>query len=163
MAPRPVPSGLLESDRAISGPFTGGLICANPAPPGLRAAAGIFAGGSRPEKHAERGLQCESSLAGVRFDECVLRLGVYERDAGRAISRRTILPQHTTFDLSFGKSFREKYSVSVNSAECGESPRAAGQQLDVRRIPLQRSAADLRRVAISVSLLGGRLRKVWRG
>jgi outer membrane receptor protein involved in Fe transport len=24
------------------------------------------------------------------------------------------LPQHTTFDLSFGKSFGEKYSISVN-------------------------------------------------
>ncbi len=82
----------------------------------MRAAPGIFAGGPRSEKHVELGCQCKSSLAGVRFDECVLRLGIHQRDPD-AQYPGDYLPQHTTFDISLGKSFgeSEKYRLSLTA------------------------------------------------
>ena len=69
-------------------PITGGLIC----PPNnsdcpLLYTTWIVACGPRSEKYVERGIQRHSSLAFLRFDECVLRLGVHERNSGHAISR----------------------------------------------------------------------------
>ena len=69
-------------------PITGGLIC--PAPVSADCPLAIPPGYS-PVDHDQRNTlnyrrQCKSSLAGVRFDECVLRLGIHERESGRAIS-----------------------------------------------------------------------------
>ncbi len=68
-------------------PITGGLICP-PADANMLAvsAAGIWPGRPRSEKHSEPGLHCHSSLASVRFDERVLRLGIPQRVSQRAIS-----------------------------------------------------------------------------
>ena len=76
-------------------PITGGLIC----PPvdanmPILSAAWICTGRPRSEKHVELGFQCKSSLADVRFDECVLRLGIPQRDSGRAISRELSAAAH---------------------------------------------------------------------
>src|SRR5271168_3564655 len=56
--------------------------------------AWTFAGRPRSEEHLEPGFQCNSALAVVRFDECVLRLWVHERNSGRAISRSVLAGTH---------------------------------------------------------------------
>ena len=94
LAPRAGPPGLLESDRTGHRAFHRRLDLPYSRAGGMRAAPGIVAGGPRSEKHVEPGRQCDSSLAGVRFDECVLRLGIHERDAGRAISGELSAPAH---------------------------------------------------------------------
>ncbi len=109
-------------------PITGGLIC----PPAMtvmpaRIPPGYSTGRPRSAKHVERGFQCESSVAGVRFDQCVLRLGLHQRDSTRAPYPGNYLPGHTTFDISLGKSFRETLLGFAHRAECGESPRRTRQ------------------------------------
>src|SRR5580658_6880179 len=49
--------------------------------------AGVFTGGPRPAKYFERRIQCDAALAVVCFDERLLRIGVHQRDARRAVSR----------------------------------------------------------------------------
>ena len=97
-------------------PFTGGLICPAPVNPILPSAttARILTGGPRPEKHAQRRLQRHSSLAVVRLHQCVLRLRLHQRHASDPYPGN-YLPQHTTFDISLGKTFAEKYTVSFTA------------------------------------------------
>ena len=109
-----VHAGLLESDRAghrahhrrLDLPRSrGSPACPVAVPPGYS-----------PVDHDQRntlnvGVNAHSSLAGVRLDECVLRLGIHQRDAGRAISGQLSAAAH---DVRYflGKSFGEgeKYS-----------------------------------------------------
>ncbi len=60
------------------------------------------------------GFNANSSLALLRLNECLLRLGLHERDANAQFPG-PYLPGHTTFDISMGKSFGEKYSVSLTA------------------------------------------------
>jgi len=103
---------------------------------------GIFSGGPRSEKHVVLGFNATSSLASVRFGECVLRLGLHQRDSRRTISRN-YLPEHTTFDLSFGKSFAEKYSVSVNMLNVANRRVELDNSLTFGGFHLERSACNL--------------------
>jgi hypothetical protein len=48
----------------------------------------------------------------------VLRFWIYKWNARCAISGR-LFPEHTTFDVALGKSFREKYSIAVNALDVG--------------------------------------------
>ena len=136
-------------------PITGGLICPSPVrrlP--TRYTAGIFTGRPRSEKHVELRFQCNSSLADATLRPmCTTargsRTGI--TDSKRAISR-ALSARHTTFDLSLGKTFARNTRFR-NRAECGQPPRGAGQQSDVWRISLERSAANLRGVSLPVSIL----------
>ena len=65
------------------------------------------------------------------------------------------LPQHTTFDLSVGKSFREKYSVSLTALNVANRRVLLDNSLTFGGFHYQRPAANLRRVPLPVSLLGG--------
>ena len=53
----------------------------------------------------------------LRFDQRLLRLGLHQRVVRNAAAQYpgAYLPSHTTFDLSVGKTFGEKYTVSVNA------------------------------------------------
>ena len=116
LAPRSGPPGLLESDRTGLGALHRRLDLPYSRAGRMRAAAGIFAGGPRSEKHVELRRQCKSSLARVRFDECVLRLGIHQRESGRAISGELSAAAHYVRHFP-GKEFwrAEKYRVSVTA------------------------------------------------
>ncbi len=139
VAPRSVPPGLLESDRTghSADHRRRDLPCSRVAGMSRVHSARIFAGGPRSEKHVEPGRQFKSSLAGVRFDECVLRLGIHQRDAGRAISGELSASAHYVRYFA-GKEFWREGQIQAlgDRFECGESPRVARQQSDLRRIPL---------------------------
>ncbi len=100
-----------------SAPFTGGLICPTPVPAGCEPPPGFS-----PVDHDQRntlnvGFNASSSVASVRLDECVLRLGIHQRDRRTTQYPGNYLPQHTTFDISLGKSFgeKDKYRVSLTA------------------------------------------------
>ena len=63
------------------------------------------------------------------------------------------LPGHTTFDLALGKTFAEKYTVSVTALNVANRRVQLDNSLTVRRISLERSPANLCRVSLPLSLL----------
>ena len=109
LAPRAVPRGLFESDRTGHGADhrRRGLPCSRVAELPRSHPARIFTGGSRSEEHAEHGRQCRPSLAGVRLDQCLLRLGIYQRVAGCAISRELSAAAHHVRHFSREELWRE--------------------------------------------------------
>ena len=74
-------------------------------------------------------------MARFRLSQCVLRLGLYERDAERAVSWPLLAGAHDLRRFT-GKKFRRKIYGVANGAERGEPASLARQQPDVRRIPL---------------------------
>ncbi len=54
-----------------------------------------------------------SAVASLRFDECVLRFGIQQRDAGRAVSRKLSAAAHHVRSFVW-KVFHEKYSLPLN-------------------------------------------------
>ncbi len=107
LAPRSVPSGLLESDRTGNGAHhrRADLSCF---PRGVMSPGHptrIFTCRPRSKKHAEHRCQFQPSLAGVRFDECVLRIGFHQWKPRRAISGELSAPTHYVRHFP-GKEFR---------------------------------------------------------
>src|SRR5271163_2344739 len=95
LEPRSISPGLFKSDRASERTDNGrfDLPSEQPTMP-APFIAWIFARGPRSEKYVERGIQRDAAVAVVCFDECVLRFGVHQRNAGRAISRKLFAAAH---------------------------------------------------------------------
>jgi Carboxypeptidase regulatory-like domain/TonB-dependent Receptor Plug Domain len=100
------------------GPFTGGLICANPPPPGCEPPPGYA-----PVDHDQRNtlnLGFNASLPWQSFASMNMYYGSgFTNGMPNAQFPGPYLPGHTTFDLSLGKSFREKYTLSVTALNVG--------------------------------------------
>ena len=89
-------------------------------------------GFSRPEMasvlldHDQRntlhvGGQCDAAVAiAMRLDRCLLRRRVHEWNSPPDPHHH--LPAHTTFDLTLGKEFGERFSVAVNGSERCQPP-----------------------------------------
>jgi hypothetical protein len=99
-----------------SAPFTGGLICPSPAPPGCEPPPGLS-----PVDHDQRNtlnLGANSSLPWHVFASTNVYYGSgFTNGNPDAEYPGNYLPQHTTFDISLGKSFGEgeKYKISVTA------------------------------------------------
>ncbi len=96
------------------GPFTGGLICPTPIPQGCEPAPGYA-----PVDHDQRNtlnLGFNASLPWQAFASTNVYYGSgFTNGMPDAQYPGNYLPGHTTFDLSFGKSFGEKYAISVTA------------------------------------------------
>jgi hypothetical protein len=99
-----------------SAPLTGGLICPNPAPPGCQPPSGLS-----PVDHDQRNtlnLGANSTLAWHVLASTNVYYGSgFTNGNPDAQYPGNYLPQHTTFDISLGKSFGEsdKYRLSVTA------------------------------------------------
>jgi hypothetical protein len=100
------------------GPFTGGLICPIPAPAGCEPPPGLA-----PVDHDQRNtlnLGFNATLPRQSFASVNMYYGSgFTNGMPNAQYPGNYLPQHTTFDLSLGKSFLEKYSVSLTALNVG--------------------------------------------
>jgi hypothetical protein len=96
------------------GPFTGGLICPNPAPPGCEPPPGYA-----PVDHDQRNtlnLGFNANLPWQSFASTNVYYGSgFTNGIQDAQYPGNYLPQHTTFDLSVGKHFGEKYTIAVTA------------------------------------------------
>lgn len=96
------------------GPFTGGLICPSPAPPGCEPPPGY-----NPVDHDQRNtlnLGFNASLPWQSFASFNMYYGSgFTNGLPNSQYPGPYLPAHTTFDLSVGKSFSERYTVSVTA------------------------------------------------
>jgi len=96
------------------GPFTGGLICPNPAPPGCEPPPGYA-----PVDHDQRNtlnFGFNTSLPRQTYASANVYYGSgLTNGMPDAQYPGPYLPNHTTFDLSLGKSFGEKYTISVTA------------------------------------------------
>ncbi len=135
------------------GPFTGGLIC--PQPPASRTASRhrrINQWTTIREIRLNVGFN--ASFPGSRSPP---RMSTTARDLRTGCRTRNIPGTficRSTPRLIFRRGkLRRKFHRFGDGAECGESPRPAGQQPDVRRISLQRSEANLWGVALEIPLL----------
>jgi hypothetical protein len=99
-----------------SAPFTGGLICPVPPPPGCQPPPGLA-----PVDHDQRNtlnIGANSSLPWQVFASTNVYYGSgFTNGTPDAQYPGNYLPQHTTFDISLGKSFGEKnkYKISVTA------------------------------------------------
>ena len=101
------------------GPFTGGLICPNPAPVACELPPGYA-----PADHDQRNtlnMGFNATLPGQTFASVNMSYGSGFTNGAYNPPQipNQYLPAHTTFDLSLGKSFLEKYSVSVTVLNVG--------------------------------------------
>jgi outer membrane receptor protein involved in Fe transport len=100
------------------GPFTGGLICPTPAPPGCEPPPGYA-----PVDHDQRNtlnFGFNANLPWQAFASTNVYYGSgFTNGMPDAQYPGNYLPQHTTFDLSLGKSFGEKYTVSLTALNVG--------------------------------------------
>lgn len=100
--------------RATS-PITGGLIC----PTGMRTCSQYPAPGYEPVDHDQRNtlnVGFNGSLPWHAYVSSNVYYGSgFHNGTPNAQYPGTYLPQHTTFDLSVGKSFAENYTVSVTA------------------------------------------------
>jgi hypothetical protein len=95
-------------------PFTGGLICPNPAPPGCEPPPGYA-----PVDHDQRNtlnLGFSATLPWQGYASTNVYYGSgFTNGMPDAQYPGDYLPQHTTFDLTVGKSFSDRISVSVTA------------------------------------------------
>jgi hypothetical protein len=95
-----------------AGPFTGGLICPNPAPPGCEPPSTY-----EPVDHDQRNTLNVGFSATLPWQSFVSTNVYYGSGFSNGMPDAqypgNYLPQHTTFDLSAGKSFHEKYSLGL--------------------------------------------------
>ena len=100
------------------GPFTGGLTCPTPAPPGCEPPPGYA-----PVDHDQRNtlnLGFNANLPWQSFASVNLYYGSGLTNGMPDVQYPgNYLPSHTTFDLSIGKTFRAKYSLAVNALNVG--------------------------------------------
>ena len=96
------------------GPFTGGLICPVPAPDGCEPPSGY-----KPVDHDQRNtlnLGVNGTLPWRVFASTNVYYGSgFTNGTPNAQYPGNYLPRHTTFDISLGKSFGERYRVSVTA------------------------------------------------
>jgi len=96
------------------GPFTGGLICSTPTTPGCEPPPGYA-----PVDHDQRNtlnLGFNANLPSQSFASVNVYYGSgFTNGQPNAQYPGNYLPSHTTFDLSVGKTFLEKYRVSVTA------------------------------------------------
>lgn len=96
------------------GPFTGGLICPVPAPDGCEPPSGY-----KPVDHDQRNtlnLGVNGTLPWQVFASTNVYYGSgFTNGTPNAQYPGNYLPRHTTFDISLGKSFGERYRVSVTA------------------------------------------------
>jgi hypothetical protein len=96
------------------GPFTGGLICGNPPAPGCEPPP-IYA----PVDHDQRNtlnVGFNATLPWHSFASTNVYYGSgFTNGMPDAQFPGNYLPQHTTFDISLGKSFGEKYTVGLTT------------------------------------------------
>jgi outer membrane cobalamin receptor len=94
------------------GAITGGLICFPPTDPSCRPDPGYH-----PLDHDQRNtltLGFDANLPWQAFASANVYYGSgFTNGSPNALFARSHLPQHTTFDLSLGRSFGEKYTVAV--------------------------------------------------
>jgi hypothetical protein len=99
-----------------TGPITGGLICANPVTP---ACPLDIPPGYAPVDHDQRNtlnLGFNATLPWQAYASTNVYYGSgFTNGMPDAQYPGNYLPQHTTFDLSVGKSFHEKYSISLTA------------------------------------------------
>jgi hypothetical protein len=97
-----------------SAPFTGGLICPSPVPAGCQPPPGLA-----PVDHDQRNtlnLGFNASLPRNAFASTNVYYGSgFTNGSPDTQYPGNYLPQHTTFDISLGKSFGEKYRVSLSA------------------------------------------------
>jgi outer membrane receptor protein involved in Fe transport len=97
-----------------SAPFTGGLICPTPVQAGCEPPPGFS-----PVDHDQRNtlnLGVNASLPWRAFASTNVYYGSgFTNGTPDAQYPGNYLPQHTTFDISLGKSFGEKYRVSLTA------------------------------------------------
>jgi hypothetical protein len=97
-----------------SSPFTGGLICPTPAPAGCEPPLGFS-----PVDHDQRNtlnLGANASLPWHMFGSTNVYYGSgFTNGTPDAQYPGNYLPQHTTFDISLGKSFGERYKISLTA------------------------------------------------
>jgi hypothetical protein len=97
-----------------SAPFTGGLICPTPVQAGCEPAPGFS-----PVDHDQRNtlnLGVNASLPWRAFASTNVYYGSgFTNGMPGAQYPGNYLPQHTTFDISLGKSFGEKYRISLTA------------------------------------------------
>jgi len=97
-----------------SSPFTGGLICPSPVPAGCEPSPGFS-----PVDHDQRNtlnLGFNASLPWNAFASTNVYYGSGFTNGNPNVEYPgNYLPQHTTFDISLGKSFGEKYRVSFTA------------------------------------------------
>ncbi len=114
LAPRASPPGLLESDRAGAWPIHRRLDLRQSSRSRLRAAAGIL-----PVDHDQRNtlnLGFNATLPWQAFASTNVYYGSgFTNGIPDAQYPGNYLPQHTTFDISLGKAFGEKYSVGFTA------------------------------------------------
>src|SRR5271165_1262954 len=100
------------------GPFTGGLICPSPVTPGCEPPPGYA-----PVDHDQRNtlnLGFNANLPWQSFASFNMYYGSgFTNGNPDAQYPGSYLPGHTTFDLALGKSFGEKYSISVTALNVG--------------------------------------------
>jgi len=97
-----------------AGPFTGGLICPRPAPPGCEAPP-VYS----PVDHDQRNTLNIGFNATLPWHAFAATNVYYGSGFTNGMPDQqypgNYLSSHTTFDLSLGKTFAEKYSVSVTA------------------------------------------------
>ena len=127
----PVPSRLRQPDRAGDLARSPGALSVPAQSRRLpaRHSARTRAGRPRSEKHLERGLRRHSSTHKFTASTNVyygsgFTNGLY--GTPQAQYPGPYLPGHTTFDLSVGKTFGDRYTVSVNALNVANRPRAFG-------------------------------------
>ena len=114
----------------------------------------LLAARSRPAQHAQRRPEQQSALAQLRRIQHLLRLGLCQRIHRPSVSlfRRLPARAHHRQPRARQKLRREVHSRRQRPQRL-QHPRAARQQPHLRRLPLQRSPADLCRASLSLSLL----------
>jgi hypothetical protein len=97
-----------------SAPFTGGLICPTPAPDGCEPLPGLS-----PVDHDQRNtlnLGVNAALPWHTFASTNVYYGSgFANGTPDSQYPGDYLPQHTTFDISLGKSFGENYKISLTA------------------------------------------------
>jgi TonB dependent receptor/Carboxypeptidase regulatory-like domain/TonB-dependent Receptor Plug Domain len=100
------------------GPFTGGLICPTPAPPGCEPPS-VY----EPVDHDQRNtlnVGFNATLPWQSFASANVYYGSgFTNGMPDAQYPGAYLPSHTTLDISLGKSFAEKYTISVTALNVG--------------------------------------------
>ena len=109
-------AGYANQIAQATAPITGGLIC----PPPVTTTCGLdILPGYSPVDHDQRNtlnLGFNASLPWQSFASINVYYGSgFTNGDPNAQYPGNYLPSHTTFDLSVGKTFQEKYSVAVNA------------------------------------------------
>ncbi len=98
------------------GNIIGGFTCSHPTDPACDLGPDYIARRSRPAPHAEHRLHHEPAAPHMVLHQRVLRLRLHQRPCRRRPGpyNGAYLPVHTTFDVSAGHCFGERWKLSAN-------------------------------------------------